>query len=340
MAIQFRRGAFADFVKSKMVAGEPAVVQSGDTNTQNGKAFYICYTPGSVDRVLTEQDKTAIDSQISDIEDDLAAAEQAIENVRQSIPAVDATLTTTGAAADAKKTGDEIADLKSDLNNVFTNQMKVALLNCFNHVAWSDEHGQDYHDALYDALYGSDSRIVYEIPYGTDISDWSVDTEQHAFTLDEDFTFLAKMSWLPSESGAFLLDSQSTTGAIVGVRIQSGMSDNNTNVYFLNQFNGGTSNSGAGTRTSSTFPANVSHNVICIMKNDNKNLTIKTYVDGQLEYSDNRTLADKENTYPSTYYIGKNHSDAVRPWAGTVDLYRIYNEALTDSEIATILGLT
>lgn len=116
MAIQFRRGAFADFIKSKMVAGEPAVVQSGDTSTQNGKAFYICYTPGSVDRVLTEQDKTAIDSQISDIEDDLAAAEQAIESVRQSIPAVDATLTTTGAAADAKKTGDEIADLKSDLD--------------------------------------------------------------------------------------------------------------------------------------------------------------------------------------------------------------------------------
>lgn len=115
MAIQFRRGAFAEFIKSKMVAGEPAVVQSGDTSTQNGKAFYICYTPGSVDRVLTEQDKTALDSQISDIEDDLAAAEQAIENVRQSIPAVDATLTTTGAAADAKKTGDEISDLKSDL---------------------------------------------------------------------------------------------------------------------------------------------------------------------------------------------------------------------------------
>ena len=118
MAIQFRRGAFADFIKSKMVAGEPAVVQSGDTSTQSGKAFYICYTPGSVDRVLTEQDKTTLDSQISDIEDDLAAAEQAIESVRQSIPAVDATLTTTGAAADAKKTGDEISDLRSDLSEI------------------------------------------------------------------------------------------------------------------------------------------------------------------------------------------------------------------------------
>lgn len=30
---------------------------------------------------------------------------------------------------------------------------KEALLNCFQHVAWIDEHGQDYYDALYDALY-------------------------------------------------------------------------------------------------------------------------------------------------------------------------------------------
>lgn len=253
---------------------------------------------------------------------------------------IDATLTQAGQAADAKKTGDEISDLKSAINHVLSAQLKTALLGCFDHVAWKDDYGRDYYDALYDALYNSDPRIVYEIPHGTDISDWSIDTEQHAFTLDEDFTFLAKVSWLPSESGAFLLDSQSVAGAIVGVRIQSGMSDNNTNVYFLNQFNGGTTNSGAGTRTFNTFPANVSHNVICIMKNDNKNLTIKTYVDGQLEYSDNRTLADKENTYPSTYYIGKNHSDTVRLWTGTVDLYRIYNEALTDSEIATILELT
>lgn len=30
---------------------------------------------------------------------------------------------------------------------------KAALLECFAHVAWADEHGQDYYDALYDALY-------------------------------------------------------------------------------------------------------------------------------------------------------------------------------------------
>ena len=34
-----------------------------------------------------------------------------------------------------------------------TEAAKVALLNCFAHVAWIDEHGQDYYDALETALY-------------------------------------------------------------------------------------------------------------------------------------------------------------------------------------------
>lgn len=34
-----------------------------------------------------------------------------------------------------------------------TDAVKTALLNCFQHVAWVDEDGQEYYDALYDALY-------------------------------------------------------------------------------------------------------------------------------------------------------------------------------------------
>ena len=36
----------------------------------------------------------------------------------------------------------------------FTADVKNAILNCFSHVAWIDENGQTYYDALYDALYG------------------------------------------------------------------------------------------------------------------------------------------------------------------------------------------
>ena len=34
-----------------------------------------------------------------------------------------------------------------------SNEAKAALLACFEKVAWVDEHGQDYYDALYNALY-------------------------------------------------------------------------------------------------------------------------------------------------------------------------------------------
>lgn len=34
-----------------------------------------------------------------------------------------------------------------------SDEAKTALLNCFAHVAWTDEHGQDYYDALESALY-------------------------------------------------------------------------------------------------------------------------------------------------------------------------------------------
>ena len=54
MAIQFRHGVYGYFDKSKMVTGEPAVVQSGDPGTMSGKAVYVAYGPGDVDRFVTE----------------------------------------------------------------------------------------------------------------------------------------------------------------------------------------------------------------------------------------------------------------------------------------------
>lgn len=76
----------------------------------------------------------------------------------------DKTLSVSDAPADAKVVGDEIASLKGDLDELdekidnisgLSDEAKVALLACFEKVAWIDEHGQDYYDALHDALYGS-----------------------------------------------------------------------------------------------------------------------------------------------------------------------------------------
>ena len=82
----------------------------------------------------------------------------------------DKTLNVSGKAADAKVTGDairanaagvakntdDINELKADLEQIvpgLSEEAKEALLACFEHVAWIDEHGQDYYDDLESALY-------------------------------------------------------------------------------------------------------------------------------------------------------------------------------------------
>lgn len=60
MAIVIRRGAYADFVPSKLQPGEFADVQSGDPNTTDGKALYICLASGNVVRIASSSEIDAI----------------------------------------------------------------------------------------------------------------------------------------------------------------------------------------------------------------------------------------------------------------------------------------
>lgn len=258
----------------------------------------------------------------------------------------DTTLTESGVPADAKATGDKIDELKDDLSHIegISDEVKQALLACFRGVAWLDWEGsgESLYNALEEALYDEpapDPRIVYEIPHGTDISTWAIDTEQHAYTLDEDFTILAKASidMSSQESGTFLLDSLSRTAPTVGCRLQSGLSNNAVN--FTATFNQGSAYGGIGGTTNNTFSKST-HNVIFIMTNYNKYMTVAIYVDGNIELQSSNTLTDKEGAvYPPTYYIGMHQGGVARPWPGTVDLFRIYNEALSNNEINEILGL-
>ena len=253
----------------------------------------------------------------------------------------DTSFTQNKISADAEAVGKALADV---IDKALTQEVKDALLACFRGVAWLNwkDEGKSLYNNLYDALYNSDSRIMYEIPHGTDISDWSIDTEQHAYTLDEDFTILANVTTNTAgaeATGMFLLDSQSANTPTVGVRIQANIS--NGYLTFRNAFNGGSGSSGgSGGSTTGSYSADTNHNIIFILRNASKALTAMTYVDGVLDYQSTDTLAEKQNTYPSTYYIGKNHSDVVRPWFGNVNMFRIYNTALSNAEIGNLLNVT
>lgn len=179
MAIQNRRGQSADFVASKMVPGEFAV-------SQDNRKLYLCFTAGNVKEIAIAEDMAnAIaemnlameewhDEVVEDTEDKVEDAEAWAQGTRGGTPVpstdptyqhnakyyaeniVDNTLSIAGKAADAKKTGDEISDLKDDIDAIepgLSDDAKVALLNCFRHTAWADGGGQSYYNALYAAIY-------------------------------------------------------------------------------------------------------------------------------------------------------------------------------------------
>lgn len=64
MAIQHRRGAYADFDPSKMKPGEFAVVQSGDPDANDGEAVYIAFQAGNVKRMATHDEMNQLNEQV------------------------------------------------------------------------------------------------------------------------------------------------------------------------------------------------------------------------------------------------------------------------------------
>lgn len=55
MAIQNRRGSYADFDPDKMLPGEIAVITGGDPNTETGKNAYVCFGAGDVASIPAEE---------------------------------------------------------------------------------------------------------------------------------------------------------------------------------------------------------------------------------------------------------------------------------------------
>lgn len=65
--IQFRSGAYADYDPAKMQAAEPAVVLSGDPDTEDGKSVRVAFGSGADKRLLTEDDAFQVDDELSSL---------------------------------------------------------------------------------------------------------------------------------------------------------------------------------------------------------------------------------------------------------------------------------
>lgn len=103
MAIQNRRGAYANFDPQKMKPGEFAIVQSGDPSIPDGKAVYIATAAGQVKRLASADEMTDYNSEIQ------IALDNAIDTIEELVEnQLDTTLTQSGKPADAKAVGDAI----------------------------------------------------------------------------------------------------------------------------------------------------------------------------------------------------------------------------------------
>ena len=115
MAIQNRRGVYADFNPDRMTPGEWAVVLSGDPVINDGKSVFICFSAGVVKRMASRDDVIELINNMS---------EETISELTQAVNA--AIELAEGAAEYADQSGDT-AMQQAAVAELAANSVKAAL---------------------------------------------------------------------------------------------------------------------------------------------------------------------------------------------------------------------
>ena len=122
MAIQQRRGNYTDFNPSKMLPAEPAIVLSGDPNTDDGKAAYVAFGVGDVKRLATEDDLSNLSDDITDVDATRASDKQElttmIGNVNSSAVA---------ALQKSNETATQLAEARTEIQRIEEELQDVAI---------------------------------------------------------------------------------------------------------------------------------------------------------------------------------------------------------------------
>lgn len=109
-----------------------------------------------------------------------------------------------------------------------SSEAKAALLACFTHVAWIDEHGQDYYNALYEALYRElppEEDIIAEITsddiaYGYGLSQNRNQDSRFAYPNSKRAAYLGfDISLTPGESYKFTWDNSTLPDSALNMQI-------------------------------------------------------------------------------------------------------------------------
>ena len=123
MAIQSRRGNYADFDPAKLLPGEWAVVQGGDTSAADGKAVYMAFSSGDVKRMATYED---IVENISEATEEVAqdVAEQIEENLQSMVQ--DAQTAAQTATTKANEASQSASSVSASAAQIATNASDIS----------------------------------------------------------------------------------------------------------------------------------------------------------------------------------------------------------------------
>lgn len=109
MAIQLRRGSYANFDPQKMKPAEVGVVQSGDPTSTDGKAVYVAIQAGDVKRLASIDELNDYNSQgeaiLQQVQAQNATAQQVYQRTNQR-------------ATDAEQAASDTAQLKADTQQI------------------------------------------------------------------------------------------------------------------------------------------------------------------------------------------------------------------------------
>lgn len=107
MAIQLRRGAYADYNPNRLKEGEIAVVKGGDS-TVDGKAVYIAFAQGVTKRLATADEMVNYNAEINAIYEEIQTKATNIQQVFQNT--VSKANEANQSATDAQEARDEVID--------------------------------------------------------------------------------------------------------------------------------------------------------------------------------------------------------------------------------------
>lgn len=162
MAIQMRRGKFTNFIPSKLLPGEYAVVQGDDPSVRDGRSVYMAFAAGVVKRLATYEDmvenvSSALVDAIGDAAERLteraeainAAAEEGEAGRREAEAARREAEAARAAAESARTTADADRETRQAKNDADQAQNNAAAMGMTYHVCPSSEYELDQVDGLH-----------------------------------------------------------------------------------------------------------------------------------------------------------------------------------------------